>query len=171
MNTFALQPSNIGDTHNNLRTKPSGVLPDGQSFDVTYIALILVDISPLNATIYVGQSVTFNSTVTGGIPPYTGQWVLNGNPVPGANQTSWTFTSPTDGIYYVWKGVTDNSGTMTLVVSATARIVVTSVPVGGYSFSVEGYATAKPLTPYLALIAILTIGFTVIRRKTPRKTR
>jgi hypothetical protein len=44
-------------------------------------------------------------------------------------------------------------------------------PVGGYSFQIEGYTTAQPITPYLALIAILTIGFTTIRRKTKRKTK
>ena len=44
-------------------------------------------------------------------------------------------------------------------------------PVGGYSFLIEGYTTAKPLTPYLALIAILAMGFTTIRRKAMRKTK
>jgi hypothetical protein len=44
-------------------------------------------------------------------------------------------------------------------------------PVGGYSFSIEEYSTVKPLTPYLALVAILTVAFTAIKRKTTRKTK
>lgn len=44
-------------------------------------------------------------------------------------------------------------------------------PVGGYSLLIEGPPTTKPLTPYLALIAILTISFTAIKRKTARKTK
>jgi hypothetical protein len=44
-------------------------------------------------------------------------------------------------------------------------------PVGGYSFQIEGYIPTQPITPYLALIAILAICFTAIRRKTTRKTK
>ena len=44
-------------------------------------------------------------------------------------------------------------------------------PVGGYSFPTEGYTPAQSLTPYLALIAILTISFAAIKRKTTRKTK
>lgn len=50
-------------------------------------------------------------------------------------------------------------------------VFVPSQPVGGYSISTEGYPTAKSLTHYLALIAILTIGFTAVKRKTTRKTK
>ncbi|MBT0160949.1 hypothetical protein G4O51_13295 [Candidatus Bathyarchaeota archaeon A05DMB-2] len=46
-----------------------------------------------------------------------------------------------------------------------------TVPVGGYSIPIPGQATAKPLTPYLILTAILTIAFTAIKRKTTRKTK
>lgn len=45
------------------------------------------------------------------------------------------------------------------------------VPVGGYSFSMEGYTATKPLTPYLALVAILTVVFTAIKSKTQRRTK
>jgi len=38
--------------------------------------------------------------------------------------------------------------------------------VGGYTFPIEGYRTEKLFTPYLALVAILTAVFTMIRRKT-----
>jgi hypothetical protein len=44
-------------------------------------------------------------------------------------------------------------------------------PVGGYSFMIEGPPTTKPLTPYLAIIAILTISFTAIKRKRTGKTK
>jgi PKD repeat protein len=53
--------------------------------------------------------------------------------------------------------------------STTRRITIISVPVGGYSFPIEGYAIEKPLTPYLALVAILTAVFTTIRRKIYRR--
>jgi hypothetical protein len=43
-----------------------------------------------------------------------------------------------------------------------------SPPVGGYSIQIEA-TTTKPLTLYLALITILAVGFTTIKRKTTRK--
>ena len=128
-----------------------------------------VSINPLSASITVGQSVTFTSTVSGEYTPYSYQWYLNGNPVSGATLSNWTFTPSTSGIYYVYLKVTDSKSNMAQ--SETARITVATVPVGGYSFPIGGYTTAKPITPYLALIAILTIGFTAIKRKTQRRTK
>jgi hypothetical protein len=39
-------------------------------------ATLLVSISPSSASIDVGESVEFNSTVTGGTSPYAFQWFL-----------------------------------------------------------------------------------------------
>jgi parallel beta-helix repeat protein len=124
-------------------------------------------ISPLSASILVGQSVTFTSTVSGGYTPYSYQWYLNGNPVSGANATSWTFTPTTSGIYYIYLKVTDAKGNMAQ--SDTARITVATVPVGGYSFPIQVQTKTEPIIPYIALIAILTAIFTKLTPKTKRK--
>lgn len=55
--------------------------------------------------------------------------------------------------------------------STTHKVTVISVPVGGHSFSIKRYTTEKPLTLYLALVAILTTVFTVIRREISSKTK
>lgn len=128
-----------------------------------------ISISPFSASINVGQSLTFTSTVTGGTAPYSYQWYLNGNPVSGATSSSWTFSPAASGIYYVCLKVIDAKGKTTQ--SETARITVATIPVGGYSFPIEGYTTAKPLTHYLALIAILTVSFTAIKLHTKRRTK
>jgi len=126
-------------------------------------------INPLSASILVGQSVTFTSTVSGGYTPYTYQWYLNGNPVSGATSNTWTFTSPTDGIYYVYLKVTDDKGNTAQ--SETARVSVATVPVGGYSVPIDRYIIAKPLMLYFASVAILATAFAVFRRKTRRKPK
>jgi len=129
---------------------------------------LTVSISPLSASILVGESVTFTSTVSGGYTPYSYQWYLNGNPVSGATADTWTFTPTESGIYYIYLKVTDDKGNTAQ--SETARITVSAVPVGGYSIPINvPTTTTKPVTPYIALLTILTAIFTTIKRKTKRK--
>jgi len=123
--------------------------------------------SPLSTSILVGQSVTFTSTVSGGYTPYTYQWYLNGALVSGAPSNTWTFTSTTSGIYYIHLKVTDAKGNTAQ--SETARITVSTPPVGGYSFPIQVSTKAEPVLPYIALIAILTAILTKLRPKTKRK--
>jgi hypothetical protein len=126
-----------------------------------------VSISPLSASILVGQSVTFTSTVSGGATPYSYQWYLNGNPVSGATSASWAFTPTASGVYYVYLKVTDDKGNTAQ--SDAARITVATVPVGGYSIPIQLPTTAKPVTTHIALLTILTAIFITIKRKTKRK--
>ena len=126
---------------------------------------LTVSISPLSATILVGQPVTFTSIVSGGYPPYSYQWYLNGNPVSGATSETWTFTPSTSGIFYVYLKVTDSKGNTAQ--SETARIIVSTVPVGGYSIPVD--TKAKTLIIYTAFVTILTAVYATIKCKTRRK--
>jgi hypothetical protein len=124
-------------------------------------------ISPLSTSILVGQSVTFTSAVSGGYTPYTYQWYLNGNPVSGATSSTWTFTPTTGGIYYVYLKVTDAKGNTAQ--SDAARITVATVPVGGYSISIQTPTKTEPILPYTTIITTITIALTKIRNKTKRK--
>jgi hypothetical protein len=128
-----------------------------------------VSISPLSASILVGQSVTFTSTVSGGYTPYTYHWYLNGNPVSGATSNTWAFTPTTTGIYHIYLKVTDAKGNTAQ--SDTARIAAQIVPVGGYSIPIQLPTTAKPVTIHIALLTILTAIFIKIKQKTKRKHR
>jgi len=47
----------------------------------------------------------------------------------------------------------------------TYTAVYTEPPIGGYSFPIKGYTAEKPLTLYLALIGILTVSFTIAKRR------
>jgi len=124
-------------------------------------------ISPLSASINVGQSVTFTSTLSGGHTPYSYQWYLNGKSVSGATSNTWAFTPATSGIYYVYLKVTDAKSNTAQ--SETARIAVTAVPVGGYSFPIQVQTKTEPIIPYIALIATLTAILTKLKPKTKRK--
>jgi len=63
------------------------------------------------------------------------------------------------------------NSTCYLAASAFFNVTLAVNPVGGYSFATEGYSTVEPPTFYLALIAILAVSITAIKRKTSRKTK
>jgi PKD repeat protein len=136
---------------------------------VTAASQLTVSISPLNASILVGQSVTFTSTVSGGYMPYSYQWYLNGAPVPGVTSSSLIFTLTSSGIYYVHLKVTDAKGNTAQ--SDAARITAATVPVGGYSIPIQLPTIAKPVTVHIALLTILTAIFVTIKRRAKRKTK
>jgi len=124
-------------------------------------------ISPLSASILIGQSVKFTSTASGGYTPYHRQWYVNDNPVSGANTNSWTFTPTTSGICYVHLKVSDAKGNTAQ--SETARITVAAVPVGGYSIPIQVHTKTQPIILYIAITVILTVIFIKIERKAKRK--
>jgi hypothetical protein len=118
---WELDGTNIGSSN------PYSVLIDGNhTLKAVFRALpppLLVTINPMSAAIYLGQSVNFSSTVSGGTSPYTYQWYLNGNPVSGATSGIWAFTPTAIGVYNVYLKVIDINGTTAQ--SGTAQVTVT----------------------------------------------
>jgi hypothetical protein len=129
----------------------------------TSVEPLTVSISPLSATIHVGQSVTFQSTVNGGVLPYSYQWYLNGQQVQGATAPSWTFTPSGSGVYYVYLTVTD--GAQTTAQSETARVDVISTPVGGYSVSTQKPFPIAYIATYIALVGLFGAVLSLTKRK------
>lgn len=128
-----------------------------------------VSISPLNASIFAGQSVTFHSNTSGGTPPYSYQWYLDGKPVSGATSDSWTFTPGTIGtsVRYVYLIVADQGSKSAQ--SETARIEVSFIPVGGYTISPNRRATVNPQIIYVGLVVGLALFLVSVRRKTRKR--
>lgn len=149
----------VTDVHSN--TAQSGTA------QVTVALPISVSISPLTSSIFLGKTVKFNSTVTGGTPPYSYQWYVDGSAVAGATSDTWTFKPLTAGIHYVYLRVTDAGNNAAQ--SNVARVEVHAVPVGGYSVSFEKHANAEPLTLSFALTVMLATFFAAVKRKTTRR--
>jgi hypothetical protein len=125
-----------------------------------------VSINPMLASIYLGNSVAFTSTVNGGTSPYSYQWYLDNNPVSGATSNSWTYTPPTYGTFFVYLKVTD-AGSNT-VQSDTAKITVVTVPIGGYTDNSLSLANRTPpasIVTYIALVAFFAMGISLRKRK------
>jgi len=122
-----------------------------------------VSISPMSASIVVGQQVTFTSTVSGGTPSYTYQWYLNNNPVTGATSNTWTFKPTATGTYYIFLEVKDSAGNTAR--SDPARVTVSSVPVGGYSVSLAKNAPITPTIAYTLLMVVFGSILSLTKRK------
>jgi hypothetical protein len=122
-----------------------------------------VSIDPTSCTIEVNQSITFTSSVTGGTSPYTYQWYLDGSPISGATSSSWVFTPSASGVHYVYLKVTDSLGLTGQ--SETARVVVISTPVGGYSISLAKQAPKSQISVYTMLIILFSAVLVFIKRK------
>ena len=135
---------------------------------VTVAPALTVQISPLSASILVGQQVAFTATnVSGGYPPYSYEWFLNGNPVPGVTLDNWTFIPTASGTYNVYLKVTDTTNNTAL--SETARIITQLHPVGGYSVSLSRGIWASQQTAYLMLTVFF--GTVLSLKKRTRKLR
>jgi hypothetical protein len=132
---------------------------------VTVAPPLTVSISPTSASIVVGQSVAFTSTVSGGYAPYSYQWYLNGALVSGATLNSWTFTPTASGVYYVYLKVTDANNNV--VQSDATRISVAAVPVGGYSISLVKQTPVSmfPMVVYIMLIAVFSATLSLVKRR------
>lgn len=72
------------------------------------------------------------------------------------------------GIYYPTLTVYA-SGATPETDAITHRVVVMSVPVGGYSVSLARYSTAMPSSVYFALLIMLFVVFTAVRRNARKK--
>ena len=132
------------------------------------VPALSVSISPLSATVSVRQSVPFTPTVNGGTSPYSYQWYLNGNPVSGATSSTWTFTSTTTGIYYVYLKVTDFSSNTAQ--SETSKITVVSAgpptpPVGGEWVPINKIRLLAPWISLVSLMTVVTVSFVYVERK------
>lgn len=79
-----------------------------------------VSISPYSATLDVGQSQLFASSVSNGTPPYHYQWYLDGVAV-GTDYATWNFTFSSTGTFIVRLNVTDHGG---LIASGIATVMV-----------------------------------------------
>ena len=99
-------------------------------------SLTNVTISPVQVRMYLGQSQTFDSIVSGGTTPYSFQWYLNDTAVSGANSQNWTFTPTLEGHYKIYLNITDAFGIKTQSNIITdiivySQLIVSINPVSG----------------------------------------
>jgi parallel beta-helix repeat protein len=160
---WTFKPTESGDFDIFLKvTDRFGFTEESNIASVKATGQLAVSISPTSAQLYIDQTIQFTSATSGGYPPYEYQWYLNDDPVSGATSSTWAFKPTAPGTYYVKLVVTDNMGSTNQ--SETTRVEATAMPVGGYSFQ-HVKAGAEPVTPSLALLAILAVIIIKTKRK------
>jgi hypothetical protein len=122
-----------------------------------------VSIDPVSGTLNVGESLTFNSIVSGGVSPYSYQWYLDGSPVIGVASNTWIFAPQHAGTHYVFLRVTESNGTTKQ--SNVATIFVNAVPIGGYSVSKAKPPVLFGAVIYIAIVALSSAILSSRKRK------
>ena len=128
-------------------------------------------------TANVGQLVSFDASAS--------QSGWNGTNQMPITKYSWDFgdgnktgtTTPI--IYHAFSGsgiyfpslTVNASGATPETDAITHRVVIMSVPVGGYSISLTRHNTSMPSSVYLALLIMLSAVFTIVRRKKQKAYR
>jgi hypothetical protein len=90
------------------------------------------------AEICYGSSATLNGSAMGGVAPYTYQWYAGSNMIPGANNASYTATSPALGTTNYTLMVTDSNGCIdetTVVLTVNPNPTVDAPDVSGCNAS------------------------------------
>jgi hypothetical protein len=98
---------------------------------ITLLSIMAVSIDPVSTSTYAGHSITFTSTVSGGMAPYTCQWYVNETQVAGAISNNWTFTPQSAGNCEVYLSMTDSLGNTAR--SDEAYVTVT-LPLGDLNY-------------------------------------
>jgi parallel beta-helix repeat protein len=131
--TWTFSPNSTGFYNVYLNVTDSvGYVAGSNVASITINPQLSVNVLPNLVVMDVGQSQTFNSTVSGGTGSYSYQWYLDGSPVPGATNANWTYTPSTTGFHTIYVNVTDSLGAqaMSNTVNVTVNIhdvAVTSV--------------------------------------------
>jgi len=134
---------------------------------ILVIPALNVTISSSGGFISLGGSVSFTSTVTGGIQTHQYQWYVNGTTVPGGTNPTWTFTPSKTGTYDIYLNVTDMW--FFHARSNIAQVTVTKAA------SVGGVSTAGNengiLESWLGIVSLLAAAVTLVKRNHYRKQK
>jgi hypothetical protein len=127
--SWSFRPSSSGSDTVYVMVTDSASTPSSATSNTAPVSVnpqLTISVSPSTATIYLSQSQNFTASPSGGTPPYTYQWYENGTLVSGATSSTWTFTPPSTGIYFIYVKATDSVGEVAL--SSNAQLTVEPKP-------------------------------------------
>ena len=125
--SYKFTPQSQGNYHIYVNVTNGTQQANSNTATVSVNSALAVTISPMSEKVYVGQTVTFQSTVTGGTGNFQYLWYLNGT-VTSTTTSSYVLTPAGNATYYVYVIVNDigtNNGVPSTptVQSSTAQII------------------------------------------------
>ncbi|MGC8618675.1 MAG: immunoglobulin domain-containing protein [Thermoplasmata archaeon] len=109
--TFSFDPSVAGTYSIYLAVADSsGLVKDSNTLTITVFSTLNFTASATSTSITNGSSSTFSVNPSGGDPPYSYQWYVNGVPVSGATSSAFTYKPSQTGNYTVYVAVKDSTG-------------------------------------------------------------
>jgi large repetitive protein len=121
-----------------------------------------VSLSTESTTVSIGDAVTVSAVVSGGTPPITLSWTMNGEPIPGATSVSYTFVPSGPGTYTLTVTVSGSAG----VGATSASLTITAGSSSGHA-STSGWAgSAVEISVGVAgVLALLGVAVLLRRRR------
>ena len=142
-------------------TSKTKLVPGTTTFSSSYleppVEPLILTVSPLSATLKIGESQAFNATVSGGVAPYTIEWIDSlTNSVLGTGET-FNYQAITVGEFEIYARTTDAQGSQldSNIVMITVEESSVEPPDGAYPF----------LLPLFVIFVIVLLAFSTIGRK------
>ena len=125
--SYKFTPQSQGNYHIYVNVTNGTQQANSNTATVSVNSALAVTISPMSEKVYVGQTVTFQSTVTGGTGNFQYLWYLNGT-VTSTTTSSYVLTPAGNATYYVYVivndiGTTNGVPSTPTVQSSTAQII------------------------------------------------
>ena len=125
--SYKFTPQSQGNYHIYVNVTNGTQQANSNTATVSVNSALAVTISPMSEKVYVGQTVTFQSTVTGGTGDFQYLWYLNGT-VTSTTTSSYVLTPAGNATYYVYVivndiGTTNGVPSTPTVQSSTAQII------------------------------------------------
>ena len=116
------------------------------NYEIYSTSNVSASVSPTAANMLVGQSQIFSSNVSGGTPPYTLQWYVNGYAAKNGTDPDWTFEPNTPGSYHVYLEVTDSANSSSVPVASNMVTVEANTQQSESSSSTPGSSISRSST-------------------------
>jgi hypothetical protein len=134
---------------------------DHMSPPISYVSstnpVVVSDLQPLSQKAWQGDTVSFSVTAAGA-PPFSYQWTFNGQGIPAATNSSYSFAALTGTNYYAVV-ISNNSGSANSSTGAVVGVPGTFLNAANYNamrITFSGYTNGVTLTDFPILVRLGT---------------
>jgi hypothetical protein len=134
-----------------------GVVSGSAALTVLTTPIVTADLQPLSQIVWQGDSLSFAVTA-GGLPPFNYQWTLNGQPIPGATNSSYFINALAGTNFYQVAISNGQGGTNSSIASVVGKpaTFLSAANYYGMRIAFSGYTNAETLLEFPVLVRLST---------------